>query len=175
MLNMKKLLSILLILTMVLSFIACSDPETGANYTNPNENETTTVSDESAEVTEETEIPDNLPAQNYNGAEVNILVRSEFVYEFKSDGNNADIVDDTVYRRNLDIEERFNVKINIIDVTGTFSTRDTYIKALTSSILADDGAYDLFASAANYILPLVPEGYFINLSDIENIDFSQPW
>ena len=173
MLKAKKLLSVLLILTMFISFIACSDTGTTVDDTTPNED--TTVYDETAEVTEATEISDNFPAQDYNGAEVNILVRSEFVYEFTSDGNNADIVDDAVYRRNLDIEERFNIKINIIDVTGTFSTRDTYIKTLTSSILAADGAYDLFASAANYIMPLIPEGYFLNLNDIKNIDFSKPW
>lgn len=172
MITTKKYTALFLLFIMIFSIIACSD-------TGSPENETTTAGDDTSidnvEITAETTISDDLPAVKYDGAEFNILIRSEFLYEFASEGIDGDVINDAVYKRNLDIEERFNVQINIVDVTGTFSTRSTYISALTSSVLAGDGAYDMFASAANYILPLIPEGYFLNLGDLGYIDFSKPW
>jgi ABC-type glycerol-3-phosphate transport system substrate-binding protein len=117
---------------------------------------------------------DRLPDKDYSGREVNMLVRTEFLYEFRAE-ESGDVVDDAVYARNRAIEEKFNVAMNIVDVTGTYTTRDTYINTISSDVLSGSGEYDLFASAANYMLPTVIEGYYLDLTKVPYVDLTQPW
>ncbi|MCL2816515.1 MAG: extracellular solute-binding protein [Oscillospiraceae bacterium] len=58
---------------------------------------------------------DELPEKNFNGKEFVILVNPDpafrHFYDVCVEGMNGDLVNDAVYKRNLEVEERFNVKI----------------------------------------------------------------
>ena len=105
---------------------------------------------------------------------MNMLVRREFHYEFGAD-ESGDIVDDAVYDRNRKIEEKFGIKLTITDVEGSFSTRDTFLGVLAGDIMSGSGDIDIVAGAANYMLPTVPEGNFVNLMQTPYIETDNPW
>ena len=124
--------------------------------------------------TETTEPASTLPDKDYGGTEVNMLVRTEFKYEFGAE-ESGDIVDDAVYARNVAIEDKFNIKLNIVDVSGSWATQSTFLTAISGDVMSGSGEYDLFARAANYMLPTVPQGYYMDLYDVPYIDLTQDW
>lgn len=136
--------------------------------------ETTEAVTDDTTSTETTEPASTLPDKDYGGTEVNMLVRTEFKYEFGAE-DSGDIVDDAVWARNVAIEDKFNVKLNIVDVSGSFTDREIYVNTISSDVMSGAGEYDLFASAANYMLPTVPQGYYMDLYDVPYIDLSQDW
>lgn len=163
-----RLCACLLLVAMLLA--SCSvlpDEQTG---------EQTTDAELVAETTEAETTPlDLLPTGKYDGTEVNVLIRSEFTYEFDVWEQTGDRVSDAVYKRNLKIEENLGVKLNYIDVPGSYSNRKQYITALSASVDTNDGEYDLCASAANYMFAVVGDGYLLDLIPNPSLDLSQPW
>jgi hypothetical protein len=120
-------------------------------------------------------VTDNLPDINFNGADFNIMMRSEYEREFNAESETGDVVNDAVYKRTRTVEDRFGIKVKSISVTGSFTQRQTFIDALRNSVLAGDGAYDMVAGAANYLMALSGDGLFLNLLDSEYIAFDKPW
>lgn len=115
-----------------------------------------------------------LPDVKFNGETVTLLVRSEFVYEFLNE-QTGDVVDDAVFARNSQIEEMYDINLEVVDLPGSFSQRQSFIDSFTSDILAGDGNYDIIASAANYMLQQIPNGYFTNLYELPYVDLSGDW
>lgn len=136
--------------------------------------ETTEAVTDDTTSTETTEPASTLPDKDYGGIDVNMLVRTEFKYEFGAE-ESGDIVDDAVYARNVAIEDKFNIKLNIVDVSGSWATQSTFLTAISGDVMSGAGEYDLFASAANYMLPTVPEGYYMDLYEVPYVDLSQVW
>lgn len=164
-------MSLLLLVSIMLTLVSCSG---GADNTAAS-TDTTVDTAVSETLPAETELSDNLPDTKFNGEELTMLIRSEFLYEFDVEGLTGDIVSDSVYTRNRDIEERFDIRINIVDVTGSWSTQAQFLDTLSSSVMAADGAFSLVASAANYMLPTISNGYFMDLYAIPYIDLEKPW
>ena len=162
----KKCLAPFIVFILLTALFSCGD-------------KTDDPSGERAKETEnnqaETEIGDNLPEANFNGADFNILMREEYEREFAAESENGDVVNDAVYKRSRVVEGRFGVNIKPIPVIGNFSQRQIFIDALRNSVLAGDGAYDMVAGAANYLMALTGDGIFLNLLDSEHIDFGKPW
>ena len=155
------------ILCFLLAALLCSCGQAA----NDGPSETTADSGASDTTAAETEY---LPDRDYEGADFNMLVRTEFLYEFGAE-ESGDVVDDAVYARNRAIEEKYNITLKLTDVAGSFSLRDTFLGVLSNDILSGSGEFDLVASAANYMLPVIPEGYFLDLCDTPFIDLSKPW
>jgi len=84
-------------------------------------------------------------------------------------------VDDAIYDRNRAVEDLLNVKLEFAKVNGNWTNRETFKNAIQSSVLANDGAYDFCCGALNQLMPYVTDGFFANLLDLNDLDFSKDW
>ena len=111
---MKKKLSILLLLAMMLSaFAGCSDT-TATEETDATDPAAQTTEAEAVETEEETMyLPDDLPADlNFDGTTVTTFGWSgPVLVEFYVEEQNGEIVNDAIFARNLAVEERLGIEL----------------------------------------------------------------
>ena len=135
--NLKRILSaVLAVLTIGSTMImaGCSDASDSGNT------ETTTAADagettaaESTEPSREN-TPDNLPELNFEGQTLNFFYRNSGNYTKDVVGEaGGDIVADAMYNRNLSVEERLNIKFNLIPGD---SNATAYCNHLKTAVLA---------------------------------------
>ena len=166
---MKKarfLAAFLAALTLLPTLAACS---TGSDDEHASTNSATTEAVEG-----ETEIKDNLPdSLNYGGDEVTILSRnygSDIVDEIFAESLMSDPVNDAVYERNKEVEERLGIKINSIRE----STEEPINKIITA-IKGGSDDYDIMVELSWKVMPQSIDGYFADLRKTSYLDFDQPW
>lgn len=165
----NTILMIYLLIMTVLFAAACSD-DTDKDITTENAGDTSSVTDQITE-TEKTIDMTILTKTDYEGAEVNIYawVHPVFYNNFIAETENGDPVNDAVYRRNLNVEEYFNVKLNI---TG----EDAILNKVKSSIMSGNDDYNFIEGRMDSaIIPLANSGYLSDLNEIPGMDLSQPW
>lgn len=120
------------------------------------------------------QISDDLPERDYTGYKFNILSRSMYVYEFESERENGDTINDAVYLRNRTVSERYGVEI----ITHPFGNAEAGVNIMTpldASILAGDDSYQM-ASAYTYLAaPQSTDGKYLNWYEIPYINLNKPW
>ncbi len=168
---MKKLLALFLSsLLLVSSAVSCGgdtpaeDPKT--SDTEPSQ--TTETSDPRLSV------DDGLPEKDYEEYEFRILYYDDQgkPNPYVPESMTGDVVDDAIYERNQRVEERFNIDITSINDGLGWYEHGSYVQQL---ILAGGNDFDIsmnhIVGGPNYVL----EGSFLNLYDLEYIDFTKPW
>lgn len=114
----------------------------------------------------------DLPMKNWGGREYRILSEEDPTYdffsnfEFISDGENGDVLNDSIYKRNSSVEEKYNVKITQIPVA------DTKIE-LNRAVLAGDDLYDIAAINLGDIGSLAAGGMLTDFNSINNINLDK--
>lgn len=175
---MKRILSALLLTTLLLSAVSCSEkqndgaqtPETAADA---GESVTAEAAPEEEEEQPVLRSADLLPASDFGGADYTIIGREYAklgdlpAIEFSVEELTGDIINDTIYQRNHLVEDNFNVKITAI--TGSASN------LVTTSVAAGDGAYDLAWAHVNDMSSLSLSGNLANYYDMPHIDLTQAW
>lgn len=110
------------------------------------------------------------PGLDFEGAEFRILLREgPWAYEFTAEEENGDIVNDAVFRRNLTVEERLNIRLSLL-----YGPLD-FIPMVTSSVAAGDNAYDMCAVYMYVGAKNATSGLFYNMLEVPNIDFEKRW
>ena len=159
----------------MLASVSCGSAGTGNDITSDD----TTVSEStetSAETNDRENVKGNLPEIDFGGDKFTMLVRTERSYEFEAEEENGDLLNDAVYKRNLAVEDRFNIKFDNVLMDSVWGDQATqFTNSLRASIKAGEGAYDIVASYAATIPALVSQGLFSNWSDMKYVDFSKPW
>ena len=123
----------------------------------------------------ETGILDYLPSMDFGGNTFTILQREGYDYEFKSEEQTGDLIEDAIYERNNLVKDLYNVKIKTIEKPYTWGGGDTFNKELVSSIMAGDSDFDIVAGYAAMILGAIQKGLFINWYDVPNVNVDNPW
>ncbi len=170
---MKK--SLVLFLAMLLS--ASTAVSCASDNTEEKTVDTAVATDTTANAETETtreNYPDTLPALDFGGETVVIHARGDSLGEVFSEEMTGEVVNDAVYNRNQKVEERLNVKIDVYAADGWQKYNDT-VAALRGSISAGDGAFDIISGWSARIPALSLEGLFLNLNDIQYLDFDMPW
>ncbi len=109
----------------------------------------------------------------FAGEDVNIMTWLENV-EYAEEIT-GEVVNDALYDRDLSVETRLNVNIVQKGESYTWDTKDIYLDKIRSSVLANDGAYDI-ASGQYATLPgLAQEGVFLDLMNQKHLDFSKTY
>lgn len=118
--------------------------------------------------------PDTLPALDFGGKEVRMTLRDNYNFTLNEmvGALDGDIVHDAIYTRNREIEERLNVKLNMI--LGDQNAY-TFMQNLKTVLLAADDAYDILVTTQYLATPWVSEDLFRDLSDAPYLDYEQPW
>ena len=188
---MKRIISVMLIwafiFAAVVSCVSCGGGEksaantpdksqtgnNGAEAENPGEEQPAENDIYNMKVRESAK--DGLPESDFGGGIFNILQRTEWNYEFLAESENGDVVNDAVYKRNLAVEERFNVKLKAVDVMGGWNEQDIYLKKVKNSVNAGDDEFQLLAGYAAYMPKLQTGGFLINLRELPYVDFDKAW
>lgn len=131
--------------------------------------------DGSAAVTAETEPVETHPMitaladADYDGYSFGILGEQmrDHIFVEEPDG---DVINDAIYRRNTEIEERYNVKLDYNIVAWKEAPA-----IIQSEVMAGDSTYDLTTSTHLYLGSALTGNYFRDWSSIPNIDLSKPY
>ena len=167
------IIAMTVILSAVFILVSCQNNNIDSNNEMPTQNEGQTET--LAQSADNRDISDNLPDKDLGGRDFNILCHEMLTVEFVAEEETGDIVNDAIYRRNAVVSDRFNVNINMIQIPGTWNDRDSFMGTVRRSVAAGESVYDLVAGVTSYIPNLIPEGIFMDMNNIEHLDFSQPW
>lgn len=124
------------------------------------------------ESVEETELLPDLPDTTYEGREFRIFHNDR--------GNNNDDViaesltgeslNDVIYQRNLDVEEKFDIQFNTYLATG-----DNIGSSATKTLIAGDDAWDVLICAGAGHMSFVGQNLVYDLNTIPYLDMDMPW
>lgn len=183
-----RLSALLLAGILMLSALACGktqqDDPTGETTTAADTSvsadvTTTPPADTSATETTvaTTKYIDDLPEDlTYEGKTVTFLYREEIQQEFWSDAMTGDVAGDAIYESILEVEERFGIDIQTVFRKGHIvNVRNEYMEHIDNQILAGDSTYDWVDLMIGNAPNRMSSGNFVNLLNLESIDFSKPW
>lgn len=130
----------------------------------------------SADTGTETEISDDLGEYDFDNREF-CIVYSETqlgtAWPYCTDEVNGDILNDAVYQREINVEERFNVNITWVDTGGTMSEVSNAFRA---SVMAGDQSYQL---AVNHMYAgftaCIADGLLYDFNKLPIINLDKPW
>lgn len=168
---MKKTVWIITLLSMLTStvMLACGDTTEPSADTQASTGETTASVE-----TEETILPLNLPEVDYGQRTFTILSTEHAAYEYVAE-ESGDVVEDAVYRKNRAVEERLGIEFKFITALGHWADRNSFNNLISTSVMANDGAYDLISGTMVCVLPIAAEGYFMNVLNLPYIQLDNPW
>lgn len=161
---MKKLLCMLLALMMLASFLVACANDQGT--------EDGTKGEQSEQETGDPNYTDNVPDLSFGDETVTILSRDKFgvndeFYAESSSDTQSDVVAYAVYTRNMAIEDRLDVKLEMLmDDTDPTAKHSTAVKSGSSD-------YDIVADSTYVIIQAVLKGEFVNLRDMQYMDLDK--
>ena len=91
-------------------------------------------------------------------------------FEVTVEGENGEVLNDAIYRRNLTIEELLGVKI-----TETIVNAEKTTDFITKAVLSDERLYDLAFARTYEIGALAQEGMFADMNSLEYVNFDKEW
>lgn len=164
----KKLTSILLICTLLTSFVACGTQEDIETSTS-DEDTTTSETVESNRLTE-------LGNKDFNKRTFTIMDANDYPSTniiYPEDAPNGDIINDALYNRNAKIEDLYNINIEYVHMDPA----KTGAEAVRQSVLSDDSEYDLVNSTVlgGTLNTLATQGILANLADVPYISLDKNW
>lgn len=164
---MKKLLCMLLTVLMMLSAVACGNKGDGETETTP-----------STEPTETQKLAsiDTIPKKDFANNDYTVLVRTEFEYEFAQTETSGDRLNTAIIRRNSQVQERFNLNLQIVKEPGNWQNRDNFKTRLSNAVKLSPCPYDLVVGAQNQMCAYITEGMFVDLMPVQSLNgFENPW
>ena len=178
--KLRQILCGILAALTVLPLAACGGdiPADTTASTDPTETtpaETTVPTDEwGREI-----IEDGVPADlKYDNEVMRIFTRDDQKYwllEVTAEEGTGDVLSDAVYNRNLTVEERLGIKLEVKKMPGTFAVRNEWFNVLRAAVQANDNSIDMATVYISQGAPLITEGLFLNLLNVEYLDLDKPW
>lgn len=167
MLHSKRSLSIFAILLIVITLFMAA-----CNNCKPTEKDTT----QAGNPVGETDLYENLPDMDYKKTEFHILVLSQ-LEEFydPSDEKSTETVSVAAFKRNRNVEDRYNVKIVYTGVPGHYDTMELFMNTIRTSALADVSDFDIVCPNYYYGMALATENVYLNMLEMKYNDFTKPW
>ena len=175
--NMMRLAALLLAVLMCAGAVACGKGEDVAATTAQN-TEATTASTDAAATEEEPSVKLDLPETlNYNGDEVSVLHWDSEKPEFGMEEITGSLVNDAIYQRNTNIEERLGVKLKFTEQNGSVDYMAEFAQAVQNAFQSGAREYDIIPTYSRTAAILSTRGLYYNLNDIDDnyINLDQPW
>ena len=127
---MKKSTAFLAALLAALQLSACGGSSQGGTDT---ADTTSGTADTTADVF------DGLANNTYDGRAFNFLIRETEYNGYYMEEATGEVLDDAVYRRNTEVKDRFNIRINPISINASWDNRDVYLGTIRNSVMAARG------------------------------------
>jgi len=179
--NAKRILSAFLAAVLSLGvLVSCAGgDETQTDDTTPAVTGGDTVVTEPAEdtTTGRENAKDNIPADlKFTGETVNIVYRNEDWYlkwDTIGTDNSGEIIQDAIWQRNVNVEERFGYTMNIQPTQST--GLGNVSSELKNMVFAGSDEYDIIVSTANSTVTQSLYPYLYELSNVPHLDINSPW
>ena len=160
------LTALLLAVLCAVQFFSCEQTGESGN-TGKQEGNGTTTDTESVG----TEFPE-LEAEDFGGAEITFLVVepnevNNRLREINVIEENGDILNDSVFRRNVIIEDKYNIKFEVVEA----NVADSISKVVNSG----DDSYDVALGGIGNSYASAGKGYLLDLNEVPYVDLSNPW
>ncbi|MBQ7500223.1 MAG: hypothetical protein IJT91_04950 [Clostridia bacterium] len=137
--------------------------------------------DETAKPKDDEEYLDDLPDDlKFEGKTFTILCREDnmwgnFAHEIVADEDEVELVNQAVYKRNLTVEQRFGVNLNIDPEPGHWQQKDEFINLFKTSIMAGDGAFDFIMSQQGFMVDISLFDLYMNVNELPYVDFEKDY
>lgn len=140
----------------------------GCGAGNVAEAEDTDTEKVQTESVEETEAEPDLPYTTYDGRELRCLYPVEYypVWDLWVEGLTGEVVNDAVYHRNAQMEEKFDILITADEQVERYAVREKARKEVAGGM----ASFDLMMEECNGAFPLALEGTFYNWLDLPYIN-----
>ena len=175
---MKKAITLILLASMLLSVSACGSENAPGEVTTGGDVTTAENGGESTEAGSRDAVPSAITKNmNFKGETVTFLTRDtdEFINEIKADEETGDTVNDAIYARNMIVEDKLRVKIEVVSRAGSYGPHTQFNSDVVKEVMAGDTPYDVISYYA-YAMPMIAsEKVLYNLKDLGNLDLSKPW
>jgi len=189
MLNLKRIVSVILVMAMLLFLFSCGkenpadtdgDDKDSSNITESGDTGENTPDENSGDDSGEKKNkwehePIDFPENDYEGREfrvisVEVLDENRMYDKFTSEEQSGEPINDALYHRTLGIEEKYNIKMK---VDTTANSADTARK----SILAGDDSYELIVATIGNIKNLASQNLLSDLYTVPYIkdDLDKSW
>lgn len=164
--NNKRILSTLLLMTMLLSSCASGGAE----------NETTTDGDTGTGTGAETTDPlyADLPAGDFGGETLKFLgenMTTWAIIELCADELDGDLINDTMYAIDRRVEDKLNIKISAEYRPASGELRDV----VNTAMMSGDDEYDVYDIPSHIATGLILKDSFRPISELEGISSDKPW
>ena len=145
---------------------------TACGNTTDTETENTTAGNDATPDTTTAEVRPDLPERDFGGYKFNFLngnVVSWFtISSVTAEEENGDTMNDAIYKRNLKVEERYNISIT---ETPSNAAQSDYLK----SIQASDNSFDVALLRMEWALPVVLQNAAVNWAEIPHLELDREW
>ena len=166
---MKKIFAFILVLLLLTSCSEISD----INIENETGKHTETAA--SAEGADPYADLFRIAPESNDGKVITILTHDYHAYEFLAPEYNMELINDSVYDRNMAVEELLDVKIKVLTRPGYYEDREEFWNEVLSSIMADDGAYDIVCAMVSCMQPYATPEYYLDILKFDNVNLDNPW
>ena len=166
---MKKLLTLIMAFTMLLTLASCKEEEKEKPIDD-------TVIEDTADdgdiFAEREAVADGLGEYDFGGRTFRIITHrpQDFVVD-EDQVNKGDLIKDATADRNKRVEDRFNCKVEVVYTSG-YQDMNTYV---TKNVMSGADEFDLLCAHTASVGSLVIKNLFLNWYDLPNVDFSKPW
>jgi len=173
--NNIKLIAVLFGFVLMLSLVTCFSCTPNSQNNQDNKPDGNMNVDDGSEIGGELteEIHDGLPDMDFGGYSFRINSYEGIYDRVFAEEDIGEVINDAQYNARLAVEERFNVKINLIEAGG--SSDGSNMSEVKKTILAGDDAFDLIHAHDITLCTSSLDNIFINLYSVPNLDFSKPW
>ena len=168
---MKRFLTLLLILCVLVSLVAC-----GKEVKKPND--VTTDNPNTDDVTQDknAEYLANVPVRDYGNQMFRILITTAYdddFYDITTEGE-MDPIQAAAFSRNTMVEDRYNIAFEFTAMDGNSSGSAEFATTIRNNAKLD-APFDLILGQAYYCMPLAVEGFLANMAESEYLHFEQDW
>lgn len=178
--NLTRLFLMLIIVSVLMASCGGNGNETTTTQGGASEGTTTTT--EAVTTTEDPYdengylkdcIPDSI---NYGGKDFHIFIwRDQATWDFREGDENGDVINDSILRRQLNAEERLNIKIVTATQPGSWNDRNTFIQTVENATNAGSKDFDLVAQYTPCASIGVMKNLYVDMMELENLSLDKPW
>jgi len=174
-----KIIMLFLAVSMIFSaFAGCGDNNAGDSTPAVTSGDNIGPGDEEEPV--DVKLLPDVPDADYNGYEFNVLISVNgeiaLLNDFRAEEETGDAINDAIFRRNIFVEDKYNIKIVDIEMPAADGMdRPEAMKRVRNSVAAGDNSYDAVMISGYGCASLTQTGHLMDLNAMRPIDLSKPW
>ena len=169
---MKQIIFLTALLLLIVVIVSCSSNKNGIEVSETQKSMETTV--DTITAVDDVNFYSTIDSKDYGGKLFRILLCSGYFFSpYDVSEENGEILNDAAYKRNINIEENLNAKIQytLIEGSGGESANE-----LMKNVQAGDLAYELvIVHPFIQLTSLIGGGYVMNWNEFDNINFNNSW